>query len=761
MGDPMDEGGAGRPQRTQPPRVVIVAIHGVADQKRGQSAAEVTTALIRDAGWTGGDPGEESVRIRPLPEGFRGAPSLRSRLDSYQEQRAPATWDVATRRLRHPLGVEASVFDMFWADLSRPSAGFLGIVSDLYTLVGHLPHLGLSALVAAELPPGLAGRLWRPLHQLATNLLSITHPVLNLMLLASLLLLWPASAEPPMAAGLLGIFAAVSVLALGYLLRRRLAGPPWILPVVVPPLLASAIYLLLRAEPAAVWILVLLIALAGVGGLAWFLWRFERSLWLARTTLVASIVGGLGAVLWRIADAGRWAFHPADFVMAFAIGLIGVLALSTALLYAASLGAWVCGAVCARGPEADSELRRLARWCGLLLPGGLAAFLLLTMGAWRALLLLCDRLLPSLTIHRWGPWWLLPGTEGPVAIPAIGDHILDLFATGALLPMGLAVIAAFAFVAWFAVPGVVADVEGAWRRWQGESTKGSADASEADLRAEARFVSAGLQTFRFWGPWLLQSALVLALAVLSLALWNPIAQWYGWPTIAEEAMGRLGGAERTVLSTVALLLGLSVATRVIKGPLQAVLDVMMDVDVWLREWPSPRTPAAVMLERTTGLLLHVARGGIGAEPPERIVIVAHSQGSLLITETLRALPLHPEWGQGPRPEVHLVTVGSPLRQLDATLAPSLFPWVAKSGTPAELPVVAQWSNLYGLLDYVGRQLWADEPAANPAWSVPSGPRAECSLGPIGHLAYFSPYGRRVAQEIDRLAREPGSARRAP
>ena len=66
----------------------------------------------------------------------------------------------------------------------------------------------------------------------------------------------------------------------------------------------------------------------------------------------------------------------------------------------------------------------------------------------------------------------------------------------------------------------------------------------------------------------------------------------------------------------------------LRGP----LDIALDVDNHFREFPRTSIPRARIFSRYAALLRHVADGGY-----DRIVIVAHSQGSVISAELLRYL----------------------------------------------------------------------------------------------------------------------------
>ena len=177
---------------------------------------------------------------------------------------------------------------------------------------------------------------------------------------------------------------------------------------------------------------------------------------------------------------------------------------------------------------------------------------------------------------------------------------------------------------------------------------------------------------------------------------------------------------------------------------------------------------------------------------EGLVIVAHSQGTVITADLLKFLKRHPQrrldrFHQMP---VYFITVGSPLRQIYTVRFPHLYRWAGhtdrysmnepqpqdipadKKPDPAELGVT-RWINAFRSGDYIGRWLWRSDtcvyqslrPAPklpedrrpwNPRYDDPVNVsedaacrRREFCLGSGGHWRYFDETAKRVAVEIDR------------
>ena len=185
------------------------------------------------------------------------------------------------------------------------------------------------------------------------------------------------------------------------------------------------------------------------------------------------------------------------------------------------------------------------------------------------------------------------------------------------------------------------------------------------------------------------------------------------------------------------LLGGQLSRRIpsLRGP----LDVAMDVDNHFREFPRTDIPRAHIFSRYAALLRHVQSQGY-----ERVVVVAHSQGTVISAELLRWLSSRaqraptpddaPLLDGRPLPPVSLLTLGCPLRQLYGARFPGLYAWVtARNGDvfgPRATDVgVQRWMNAFCSGDYVGRWLWSNA-AHHPVLEHPM-------ANTVGH----DPFGR--------------------
>jgi hypothetical protein len=315
---------------------------------------------------------------------------------------------------------------------------------------------------------------------------------------------------------------------------------------------------------------------------------------------------------------------------------------------------------------------------------------------------------------------------------------------------------------------------------------------------------------------LMSSAKGLELSVLALAIFVAAAIWVAGPSIVcelrnpkddarhSEALGRwlskgllavgyvaniltlplvamlvlsqieevdwLGDDKRKLLlsGTAATIVGL-LTIKYLSGPFRATLDILLDVDNYMRESPTAATPRARIAERFVSVLRHLCQwrdangNGYG-----KIVIIAHSQGTVIAADALRYLKYVPDPSIAPIANgtipLSLFTMGSPLKQLYAFAFPHLYDWIENPASPvfgnaAPTPpeVLARaWANAYRTGDYVGRYLWLD-PGDARLWvratiddgAQPPG-RVQICVGPGAHTHYWNASGGDVGRYLDQM-----------
>jgi hypothetical protein len=295
--------------------------------------------------------------------------------------------------------------------------------------------------------------------------------------------------------------------------------------------------------------------------------------------------------------------------------------------------------------------------------------------------------------------------------------------------------------------------------------------------------------------------------------WQIVLPWGGGTWTLAKVEAEVRPASHTLLEPLILsAAGAAAALTALGGflskqvpTIRAPLDVVLDVDNYFRDFPRTNIPRARIFSRYAALLGHLQQQGYDA-----IVVVSHSQGTVISAELLRFLAsdgchppeidARPHLDAGSLPRLSLLTLGCPLRQLYASRFPYLYSWVIEPNKGLSGPLatdigVERWANAFSSGDYVGRWLRSDsadpkDPIGHPmsdlvddrdgrglgridayAGFVPMPPAAEMlehkreievCLGLGAHTHYFEPDQSTVAWLVDYLIGagtrpvEPGS-----
>jgi hypothetical protein len=237
------------------------------------------------------------------------------------------------------------------------------------------------------------------------------------------------------------------------------------------------------------------------------------------------------------------------------------------------------------------------------------------------------------------------------------------------------------------------------------------------------------------------------------------------------------------------------------------LDILLDVDSYLRTSPLNNAPRARIAERYVSLLRYIADQSNQDGTPfyGSVVIVAHSLGALISADLLHFLnrekdPQLARFGysdaQNPIIPLHLFTFGNPHRQLLNRFFPHLYWWVREEPDNGTTPLanasatlprigpqsnndhphltdlgpgVRTWVNAYRSGDFVGRFLWAQNwfcrnergPNAGPypepiavttADDTGNGAhmREEMCIGTGAHNDYWNRTAPDIAEKLDQL-----------
>ena len=791
-------------------KVAVIAVHGVADQKpsdtvhaiadllanidaddgpRYETASEVpldipvrpvpvpdegnasATFFDRAAALRCGD--RKTIRQRGVDAGLEFMSGL---LAGYQLDGPDETYHTIVAQMRRPPdGVDVHVFEMYWADLSRVATNWIRMFAEVFQLLFHVGSLGVHVVNAAEAyetaVPG-PWRLWAWAQRIAADSLSIGFPVLNLTLVAIGVVL-AVQATPDSASGAAAWFLGGLLLssAAGYGVfrlapRRRTL---WIIPlaIFVTTTVAAAGRVMgwwpsvgYARETLATETLLVSTALVGV---LVSLYNRVRPRSLRYAAIVGALIGpfflaeiwtSYGDLLTACLRVAEVAFLALGFMW-----LVFIVA-SWIVFVASARVVWQ-----ARG-EASDRVRRAAWTARVTLAVSATMYLVLTILLWNGA--------SYASSGRLGQYWYAPSplTSAITGLPegAWADRFVQGLVRYAasvgfgylLILCGLAGVLAIYAVAPIAVTEVFP-----YRRI-------------VDGRRTGSWLDNGFHLLRHSGRLLCVGVFVAMPVGVALMLVQGHERWMG-PT--DLALGY--GA--TLLVPVAGLVAFGGRLKALALGFRNILDVLLDVDNYLREQPAASAPRARICARFASLLRYVY------PRYDAVVIIAHSQGTVIAADLLRffvaadCAALDPTLARPPRVPVYLFTMGSPHRQLYGLRFPHLYRWarhalapgsmrrsddiVATTGPdPAELDV-SIWVNAYRSGDYIGRHLWRPDgcefafeignaPIEQP-WRLSDAPpfasvnrspgnRREFCIGAGAHTHYWDRTAPQVARQLDEL-----------
>jgi len=696
---------------------------------------------------------------------------------------APEAYDstvVALKRSAQGEGgpQRVDVYEMYWADLSRLSGAIPRIVTELFTMLFRLSKLGRGTvnetLRHVKDTSGKTPFSWRCLAALQTGLDWAFVNVLALLFaqLAMLaLVIAPFAVAAPHEQTLRWVVGGgVLVFAILWSVYRRRDAPQRLALPLALVAIGAAMLLSAASVPwllAALWLALLTLALNAALRVSDDRFPFTRACGLLLWTFVLAAI--VAAVLGFVVSKGS----PAALAVWVQAALFGVeLALwaikwwwvVAAVLFAAWFGA---GFFAARHGGYEGSASVGTGRLGLFV--SLGTFVMLTMALWALASTVLEVSVAAADIKyvprifpieentrgtsdaaeaaaayplRARPATALPDPCACVAPIVARDH----FAAEAFLRnryedstsffsviAALLLLLVFYLAAMF-LPSVLAELKLLTHKAR---AAGSADGSAAGdaARRLGRWLTAGYRRLTGAVSGVVVLGIVGAVLVgLVLAFgWARVAEAIGAGFIAFVAYYSQALLKPLVLSAAGIAAALTafggVLSRYLPG-LRTPLDIALDVDNHFREFPRKSIPRARIFSRYAALLGHIAQQGYA-----RIVIVSHSQGTVISAELLRFLsdapPGTPRRGHDRRTrlrdlfgcDVRLLTLGSPLRQLYAARFPSLYGWVLRKHGAGNGPTAAdigaeRWANAFTSGDYVGRWLWSSPAAGEDALGHP-------------------------------------------
>ncbi|HEU4351626.1 MAG TPA: hypothetical protein VFR66_07090 [Burkholderiales bacterium] len=797
-------------------RVAIVVAHGIADQRPRQTVREVARLLCRGgpdrASYVQGEMQDVLVPVEPLPPGDRvlqdassrqrpGTPSGFYQAQQSAEVRAqgpkqpsPETQDLGmalndyllgrlalpesdalyestrVRLRRRADGRPLDVYEMYWADLSRLGTGGLRALTSLYQLFFHLSTLAADVIdhVALSTNGGGAWRLLQRLHAWMAWIMKGPAALLQLAMLLLIVFGAAALVHPDVRGQLVAaVFGFGGVVLAGLAVLAWLRGAPglarWAKLALLLAIASFSLAFAFLALAAGVAPVVYFVACAlGIGLLGGYL--IERYSGVTRGVRLLGHVIVLATVL-MVWIAGQLVRPTTEIEWMLLSGLStgemlygGVLivwAVFVAVqIIALTLGLWL-GRGCDQAARASLHTARLA------LIGSTGLFAVLSLVLWSVVSYIAGRALSDFLYlpHFFGRGYRSAAFFLDDRVQALGGFFTPLVAGFAL-----AVAAAMLVL----LPSLI------------EEIKPSTNVDESGA------IEGAAEWARRLGNWLTGGVRALGEAFTALIPVAAIAGGALYLAFVLEEFGdamNIGGdldwlvrlldmfQGETLVATGKWLAGgaLTIAALGSRftetfGRLRVGIDAVLDIDNYFADPPNRQPPRARIYSRYASLLSHLRDAGYA-----RLVIVAHSQGSVISAELFRYLHV-----QGRLRDVvgsmriALVTVGSPLRDLYAERFPLLYRWMgsrergfANAGPAAADVGATEWVNACRSGDYVGRFLWTPHTDASrftiatvdPDGQVAArraGDRTEFCLGAGGHTHYFSDDAVALAAEIERL-----------
>lgn len=741
-------------------------------------------------------------------------------LEDYESPGAPySTIELVAERQAGAATTQVHVFEMHWADLSRLNTGFVKFLGSLYQLVQHISHIGRKMVdVAAEVakaraalkltekdpgpdagPPGPWG-LYGWLNAWVIRVFTVLVPVGTLLMLAFVLLFVPAAVAPDyrMVVGVTLTALVVTIaggLAIYYGPADRYSATFFVVFMLLT--VSGAVWLATvpegeGAERLGNALLNVSVTVITLGAYVAAVWSYNKS----RSGALAFGLGGLAVVLIITLVASRellrdvtvteaesirqFAFIGFQWSYAFLVQTWGILWLAVLIAVIVRTSLW-------------SRLSGLARqragrvgWTSrATLASSVFAYIVVLLVVFRSTVYLAAKasgrfnLFPMVADGGELPLLNLPGIFPPNFMCRAGagrmcaeDYFARLIGQSgtsgfviALLGLALVAVLASWFIALIAATSVRAP-----------------DPKFGNSRRLGLWMTQGF-VWMNWAGTVLAGSMLLAILTGILIDFQP--QFRDWlvPLLPEWLRVRMSTAWTTkvidsmtvaVLASAATIGAARVRVQNLAARARPALGIMLDIDNYLRETPETLTPRARIAERFVSLLRHIE----GRDEFDRVVLVSHSQGTVITTDLLRFLALGgvstDDANLVDAKRYRLLTMGSPLRQLYGANFPHLYAWVtatdpdpdadrtpltekqtpdisARSPDPATLKV-AEWVNLYTSGDYVGRNLWCDDDW-EAVWDrhakpIEGGKRRERCLGAGTHTHYWT--SDDAAAEIDRL-----------
>jgi hypothetical protein len=628
---------------------------------------------------------------------------------------------------------EVHIYEMFWADLARPTNSILSFLLALFQFILHVPSLSRLAIDSRPNPDRI-WRLFQTLHRYASRMLQMALPLAKVVLLIVLSAAIPAVTHVKGLDLLSAVIASVMVAIMSFLTMNYWIKPVfksrtgWLLSSFVLSLATGvSIYYYAHAEgePKSIEIIVLAVAIwvLGAGLVWWALSAYQNTRpgiqgWGWTAYGLALIGFGISSYYaWHEnAQTGIWVKQASFWSVQWTLALVRLSWIGLALL---AISSSILGAVAWRRAGAErSKARAAVRTSRFALAMPSFLFVLVTSLIWAALFSIGQKIHdpfydPDVIRNpAWHPhqnWMdnfdLFPKQSIADGFPpdcqdskpiCLGqprktcscstqtepDYLKGVLAwsigSGSYIVV-LVTLAGLIILVWWALPSVLTE-KFPPRRDYGWYVKHGTEPPRNSTNHEAMWMgswtSRGLDSISLV-TWLSWSAIFLI----------PFAFMYLGPP---HLFGIRAHSELVTKLVVCRVIAVASTTAILATLVHyssPVLRVILDVDTYMRTGPIEGTPRARIFERYVSLLRHIAQyRGPDGRGYDRVVIVAHSLGALISGDLLNLLQYQKNdpalqrlgyWRDQneARIPVRLFTMGNPVRQLLNRFFPYLYDWV--------------------------------------------------------------------------------------
>ncbi len=555
---------------------------------------------------------------------------------------------------------DVHIYEMFWADLARPTNSVVSFFLAVFQLVLHLPSL---SRLAIDTHPASNGR-WKAyqfVQRYAARVLQIVLPMLKIVLLVALFAAAPAVAKVRD----LSMLTAAMVGTLGTGVCFRLANQYY-----------KPVY-----RKRVVWLVVSFLPglLLGVGTyflIRWNYWKQEVVLafvvWLFGSLLLWYAVKAYQNVRPGIARVG-WSLYAISFLMFWtwvAKGssidhvslwatqwLLVFLRLSWLALTVLAMVAFLLGSLVWRTETKHpdrAKARAAVRTSRLALALPALLFVFTTGMIWAGLFSVANTIKGSKEEAYFGAN-LVHGDVAPWSEPLDKLRTFDLFphreigdnfqlcyhgtemhhdylkgvlawsiGYGTWVVMLLALMGLLVIL-WWALPSVLTErlpprePQPPGQKIETEPPRSSTNSESIWMGA---WISRGLDSMSFVTYWIWSAIFLIPIGFFFTGSWR---QYF-------ENNTKLVICQAVTIAASAALLGSLIRYS------SPVIRCILDVDTYLRTGPTNATPRAKIFERFTSLLRYIAQyRDANGEGYDSVVIVAHSLGSLISADLLRLL----------------------------------------------------------------------------------------------------------------------------